>query len=348
MENDYQSLENEYNRMIAENRLYDIDGDLFFDLSEYHYINGFYKEAISVLKNALKVFPGDNLFVGQMARCLALGGNVQDGLDYLKENADPNDSESYLAYGELYLLSNKLNYAEKAFEKALQLEEYHFDLICDVADIYYRQYFFEQAIVYIEKILKKKPNDPSYLKKMFLSLAFVKSPEDAMTFLQLDPFDAEVWFNLASDQIAMGKFDEGLDNLKTCLSIDPKCILAWKHKFFVELSLKFSLKDAWNTIQEYENEFPEDEVLCSMKAQYYFSEEDFERAEFYSDKLVQYEVDSVDPYWLMINCCYFLNKKEKFLKFFEKALAFDSLVGYKFFEIYPEAKQDFPELNQFF
>ena len=58
MENDYQSLENEYNRMIAENHLYDIDGDLFFDLSEYHYINGFYKEAISVLKNALKVLGG--------------------------------------------------------------------------------------------------------------------------------------------------------------------------------------------------------------------------------------------------------------------------------------------------
>ncbi len=152
--------------------------------------------------------------------------NMRKAIEHLEALArlSPSDPETYVSLGRLYKISNQSAKAEEAFKKALGREPTSKSALANLAQLFFEQGDYEQAI----RTLKKIPDsefEPSLLN--MLALAYGQThdlPNAVATFekaLAEEPENHDIRGAYAEVLMSNGKTEEARKELEKILKANP-------------------------------------------------------------------------------------------------------------------------------
>ncbi|MDZ7832231.1 MAG: tetratricopeptide repeat protein [Desulfobacterales bacterium] len=151
------------------------------------------EEAIANYKKALKISPGFEDAVLNIARALIKQDRAEAALDHLKGylKKHPDKAKLHMTLGDTYIELNNLKKAGMHFKKVLELEPYHTKAYNSLGNILAQQGKRDAAINNFQKAIKYNPES------------------------------ASAYNNLANTLAHAGKLEEAIKNYKKALAIDP-------------------------------------------------------------------------------------------------------------------------------
>lgn len=213
----------------------DIDATINLGISLYHQKH--YHHALSCLmrgieldaKNSSQQIQNLPIIIKLMGISFAETGRVEQAIQFLKESikARPDDHDSWIWLGLVYLSTERYLNAEEAYEKALQLAPTDLNTLTQFSTLLMDQNRLDEAEIYAKKAIEVAPNSDVAWNNMGTLHSRKNHSEEAVKAFrrstELNPDYTRGIFNLYSTLIAAGRIEEGNQLIDAHISeIDEK------------------------------------------------------------------------------------------------------------------------------
>ncbi len=211
--------------------------DVHFSEEEFEYIidklidKGLDKEALVASSVAFDKYPYSSLFFVRYCDSLILEGNVSAALTLLNEydGAFPGSGQILFLYARAYIFIKDFKKAREYYAKAVaddKVDDLTRDSIYALAQDCIEVQNFKEGIFYFNEIDFKY----GLTYELYNDLAFCydkvdlpqKSIEAYNKFLDGDPFNDNVWFNIGTVQARIKDFDKAIESFEYSIALNPQ------------------------------------------------------------------------------------------------------------------------------
>jgi tetratricopeptide (TPR) repeat protein len=191
---------------------------------------GHIDEADRLTKDLIARYPDNAFVIMTRAQMLSFSGRVEDGVELLRENLNPErDFELlYLTVSQLYMDHKKYSDAEKAVKEGLARKRESEAIQFQLAAIYERQEKVQDAEAEFKKILQANPEHAgvlNYLGYMFADrgIRLQEARDYIARALEVDPYNGAYLDSLGWVYFKLNQLDLAETNLKKAaeLTDDP-------------------------------------------------------------------------------------------------------------------------------
>ncbi|MCC2089564.1 tetratricopeptide repeat protein [Mammaliicoccus sciuri] len=151
-----------------------------------------------------------------------------EALSHLFENLeeDPKEVTNYINAGTILAEANDVERAEKFFQKAITVNESHGGAYYSLANLYYNQQRFEEAIKLYQHAIKRGLNDADTNFMLGMSFNELGAHTEALPYVmrahELSEDDVEIGFQYGLTLCQLEMFDEAIMQLEKVLEKDSK------------------------------------------------------------------------------------------------------------------------------
>jgi len=211
-------------------------GQIFEELTELYMATNRFRDAISTAEDTLKRNPDHvdaRRMLGKVYMRLATQDNkIND--DYLKKateqfrlvtEKEPKDAESWVMLGRLYRVANNSPDAEKAFNKAIEVEPDNAEALTSLAQLYSDLGDNGRAIEKLKIAAEKSPNPETLiaLGQTYQQMNDQKSAAEAYKkAFEMNPDNARLARVLAQSMMQADRLDEALDLFQHLAAEEPR------------------------------------------------------------------------------------------------------------------------------
>lgn len=333
---------------LAENEDKD---EIYLDLAVEYQNDGKFKEAINILKEAIKVNPNNESAIYEIAFCYDQIGNHESSIecysDFIDEN--PYSFTSWYNLGNAYSKIENFEKAIWAYDYCILINESFGPVYFNNANAYLSSDKYTKAIENFHKCMELDGDDPiafCYIGECHEQLGELELAQHFYNkSLELAPLLPDAWLGLGIVKDLQGDTREGLTFIRKAIELDPENagmyhVLAGAHEKlneiieatdFYELSLAMDPSDE-ECLMNYVNLMAEYESLLSAYEYLDVFEED--------ENLIK-PILKVNLLWKMGN-------RTEALTLFQECLLKEKQKAIELFEIYPEYKsvKEFIELSE--
>jgi protein O-mannosyl-transferase len=204
---------------------------------------GHWQNSITLYDYALKVTQNNALVENNYGSLLFETDRLDEAVSHLNKALSivPNMPSAQDNLGRVYLKQGKLNEAAICFKRVLDEGKVTSEVYNNLASALGMQKKYDEAMKYLNKAMKLDPNNPDIHNKMGMALLATGRAGEAITHFKYvlqtnkipaDKMPAEVYANLGSAYIQVGKYDLAIENLNKVIELKPDNIdalnkLAW-------------------------------------------------------------------------------------------------------------------------
>lgn len=263
-----------------------LSSDELADISEYYFEKGQLKNARETAEYAVSVFKDATAPLLVLARYyISIKKDKDKAKEYIKKIKDCRSLEYFIVIAEYYIFTNK---KEKAFEtleyaKSILQDEDKADFPIDAAAMLIDYGLYDEANRYIEEFDGDKETDNDYLN-LKARISFCKGNYDQgysiiERLIDKDPFNAELWKLLATEQNAFDKYAESATSSEYAIAIDDTDAEAYlmKGNAYFKMCNYSTALEAYSMCTKYSDS----ELAYMMIGRCYFCLQDMDKALYY-------------------------------------------------------------------
>lgn len=277
MEKYLQEAINEYEQKIESGEPFYMEASTLMDIEEIYEKAGKAYDAERLMRFAEKIHPDNEDVLIVKAYREKDRGHWQEALQIVKSINNQEGRNVQIFYAEKEVSSGQLDKAEQRIEDCLPavLTEESYDWYLDLGELFLDYGFQERALKYLSRIPKKYQFAERVNELMadayFQLQDFENSIERANTLVDLNPYNATSWAQMADIQQKNGLFEECAQSCDYALAIDPNNVKGMSLKVFALFAQKRN-EEALSACSEYMKKMPNEycirmyagEHLCSL------------------------------------------------------------------------------------
>lgn len=240
-----------------------LDPEELTDIAEYYHILGNVNHAISVIDEAINMFPGAVSPLSFRARVALLKeDNPQKANEYAEQMDDKTDLEYFYVKAEIMIVEDKIEEADEYLEEQYRSmdDDDQADFVIDVATLYADYDILDKAQKWLMR--SDEIDEPDYQElKGRLALANGNYDESERIFNELidqDPYSSPYWNRLASTQFMRNNIRDSIQSSEFSIAINPNDEEAILNKANGLLSLG-NYQEAYKYFKRYSELCPNEE-----------------------------------------------------------------------------------------
>ncbi|GGI40177.1 tetratricopeptide repeat protein [Mammaliicoccus stepanovicii] len=177
-------------------------------------------------------------------------------LSLLFENIeeDPNEVTNYINAGTILSEANETERAEKFFQKAITVNEDHGGAYYSLANLYYNEQRFEEAVKLYQIAIQKGLNDADTNFMLGMCFNELGAHTEALPFVmrasELNPEDVEIGFQYGLTLCQLEMFEEAIKQLEIVLTHDSQHVDALYNLGLAKYMLNEDPKEALNYFEK--------------------------------------------------------------------------------------------------
>ena len=228
----------EYEQKIETGEDFYMDASTLMDIEEYYEKNNRKYDAERLMRFAEKLHPDNEEVLVVKAYQLKGDGKWNEAMGIIKGIANQANRDVQLFYIEWDVACSRLDKAEVRTQHNLPavMNDNDYDWYLDLGEIYLDYGFQKRALKYLEQIPKnyqfRSRADELIAEAYFQSQNYDKSIEAANRQVDINPYDAISWSQLADIQQKCGLYQECIQSCDYALAIDDTNQRAMSLKVF--------------------------------------------------------------------------------------------------------------------
>ena len=228
----------EYEQKIETGEDFYMDASTLMDIEEYYEKNNRKYDAERLMRFAEKLHPDNEEVLVVKAYQLKGDGKWNEAMGIIKGIANQANRDVQLFYIEWDVACSRLDKAEVRTQHNLPavMNDKDYDWYLDLGEIYLDYGFQKRALKYLEQIPKnyqfRSRADELIAEAYFQSQNYDKSIEAANRQVDINPYDAISWTQLADIQQKCGLYQECIQSCDYALAIDDTNQRAMSLKVF--------------------------------------------------------------------------------------------------------------------
>lgn len=272
-----QEAMNEYEQKIENGEPFYMDASTLMDIEEVYEKAGRMYDAERLMRFAERLHPDNEDVLVVKAYREKDKGNWQQALKIIHSIANQESRNVQLFYAEKEVASGLLDEAEQRINDCLpaSMTEESYDWYLDLGELFLDYGFQHRALKYLSQIPQKYQFAGRVNELMadayFQLQEYDKSIDKANQLIDLDPYNATSWAQLADIQQKKQMYEESVQSSDYALAIDSNNIKAMGLKVFSLFALQRN-EEAMKCCMEYMQKAPNDytlrmyagEKLCSF------------------------------------------------------------------------------------
>lgn len=283
-----------YERNIKSGELFYMDANTLVDIENYYEKQNKDYEAEQCLRFAKQLHPDNEEVLITEAYRLKMKGKYSDAYRLIKSLPNQNHSEVQLFYIEWYVMGGQVEKAMDIYKKYMKipcpdLERYNFML--DTGEVLADFSYFKRAIEILSKIPSSHPEYKHALELLadayYQTDDFSKAEQFTQQMVDLNPYDAYSWAQLADVQQKIGNDEEALESCEYALAIDPDLRPARTMKVFEMLRLS-KTDEALQLIEDYKADMPDEYAMFMYAGGALYEKQQFDKAVPYFEHALTY------------------------------------------------------------
>lgn len=187
-------------------------------------------EAVSVCDYAISQYQYEVSFYNQKAEAYRELGHFEKSLETLEqaEVIAPNEESIQLNKADTYVAMEEFDTAIEVLQTLAnkQSESEKIDTYFEIADVYEDWEKYEQAIVYLKKIIAIEPENKMALEQMWFAVNLTENYEDSLTFhkklTEETPYNYIAWNNLGCAYAGLMLYEKAIEAFEFALAVNPK------------------------------------------------------------------------------------------------------------------------------
>ena len=231
-----QTLAEQFESAIAENKSFYLDADDFADLTDWYGTRTRYDNAFEAVDYGLKIHPDSTPLLVQKAY-LYIDTNKKDLARQLIKSIKEDTPEVKVLRAHLLLNEGKLSAAEELLNTIEEKEE--LGNVVDVSYMYLDMGYPEKALEWLSPVLKKYAENEAFIA-VTADCFHAQGLIDKASFfynklIDINPYSAPYWFGLAKCYFEMHDFDKAIDACDYAIVSDDQFTDAYVmkgHAFF--------------------------------------------------------------------------------------------------------------------
>ena len=233
----------EYERNISQGENFYMDASVLMDIEEYYEKQGKRYEAERLMRFAEKLHPSsEDVLVVKGYRTRAMG-QWNEGLNIIRSIANQQNKDVQLFYAEWDVASGRLDKAEQRIQSCLPkiMTNDDYDWFLDMGEMLLDYGYQNRALKYLSAIPLKYSLrarvDELMADAYFQLQQYDKSIEAANRLVDANPYDANVWTQLADVQQKCQKYESCIQSCDYALAIDSNNQRAMSLKVFATFAV---------------------------------------------------------------------------------------------------------------
>lgn len=233
----------EYERNISQGDNFYMDASVLMDIEEYYEKQGQQYEAEHLMRFAEKLHPSsEEVLVVKAYRARAVG-QWSEGLSIIRSIVNQQNKDVQLFYAEWDVASGRLDKAEQRIQSCLPptMTYDDYDWFLDMGEMLLDYGYQKRALKYLTAIPQnyclRTRVDELMADAYFQLQQYDKSIESANRLVDANPYDANVWTQLADVQQKCQNYESCIQSCDYALAIDSKNQRAMSLKVFATFAV---------------------------------------------------------------------------------------------------------------
>ena len=190
-------------------------------------------DVLELSQLAFERYPYSSALLTRLCDTLILMGNPDKALDILSAYKDSFSAESamYILFSRANIMKKKFAHARDYFYKAMELGNDSLndidsaEQVCTLAQDCIEVGNYEEALYYLERAQRIAPLPYEYSNDFAFCYDRLDEPQKAIehynNYLDKDPFNDTVWFNLGTVQARIREFDKAIEAFDYSIALNP-------------------------------------------------------------------------------------------------------------------------------
>ncbi len=283
-----------YERNIKSGELFYMDASTLVDIESYYEKQNMDYEAEQCLRFAKQLHPDDEEVLITEAYRLKMKGQCTEAYRIIKQLPNQQHSEVQLFYIEWNVMAGQVDKAMELYDKYMEIPCAEIDknnFIFDMSEILVDYGYSRRAIRLLTQIPSSYPEYKRTIELLadayYQTADYVKAEEVMQQMVDLNPYDAYSWAQLADVQQKVGLYDDALESCEYALAINPELQAARTLQVFVLFRLART-DEALKLIDTYKNDAPDDYAMFMYAGGALFEKKQFDKAIAYYDHAMAY------------------------------------------------------------
>ena len=190
-------------------------------------------DVLELSQLAFERYPYSSALLTRLCDTLILMGNPDKALDILSAYKDSFSAESamYILFSRANIMKKKFAHARDYFYKAMELGNDSLndidsaEQVCTLAQDCIEVGNYEEALYYLERAQRIAPLPYEYSNDFAFCYDRLDEPQKAIehynNYLDKDPFNDTVWFNLGTVQARIREFEKAIEAFDYSIALNP-------------------------------------------------------------------------------------------------------------------------------
>lgn len=190
-------------------------------------------DVLELSQLAFERYPYSSALLTRLCDTLILMGNPDKALDILSAYKDSFSAESamYILFSRANIMKKKFAHARDYFYKAMELGNDSLndidsaEQVCTLAQDCIEVGNYEEALYYLERAQRIAPLPYEYSNDFAFCYDRLDEPQKAIVhynnYLDKDPFNDTVWFNLGTVQARIREFEKAIEAFDYSIALNP-------------------------------------------------------------------------------------------------------------------------------
>lgn len=308
--------------------------EIFLSLFETYYKQDQLDKAEAITKQIIEQTENKAELYSLLGTLYRVQGKIDEAIAVYNKSISlkPEELETYIKLISLYLQTEQFERAQQIITQAEEAfsKENPVDLYYNLAVVYERWGFFDEAIKYIETLLNIKPEYlPGYseLAHIYNIKRDYKKAVEVFTNARQRLGDkaesVEFYIREAHTYLEQYNYSEAIKPLKKAINKEPSNIVLYK-EIITLYTLWEKYSEAMTYIKLAKQKFGEDNTeILTLEAELYSSQHQFEKAKAIIENLLEQNPEDVDLLYSLGGIYYEAQEYDKAVEVFEKILSID-------------------------
>lgn len=226
----FKEILKKYEDSIKNNSSVYLDADEFIDIADFYNGQNYMEAAEQVIEKAYQQHPNDSEILIFISRTYAIKGEFDKAYEYLHRIADQSDREVMLLNLDLFAYQNKWKEANEVAQEIAEREEYAFETLIDLVDVFTDQHKQENAKLWLDELKNRYGDvcrDDVWLLETLSNYYFVfDEPEKSLVFfkklIDKHPYSIEYWIGQAQCYTRLNQIPLAEESIDYALAIDDE------------------------------------------------------------------------------------------------------------------------------
>ena len=279
---------------------------LNFSEEEFDYLIGYFIEegddslVYELTKTAYTRHPYSSDLIVRYADVLIVNREVDKAIEILNNQIglDSSNSDIYFLLGRAFLRLNQHSEAKENVFKAISLNgEEAVDMLTTAAQDYIDLTEYEIAMGFLKEAEKLDENNPELYNDLAFCLERTDKFDESLKYyekyLDADPFNESVWFNVGTIHARLEQFDKSIEAFDYALALDPDNSSVLFNKAIVFVNLE-RYEKAIVTFNEFLTHEPDNFFAIIGIADAYLANDQIEESTRFFQKAVEIDMENVE------------------------------------------------------